>query len=135
MKKCPENHENPVEARFCRICGYKFDIKDQRPFHLRHPEYNLKPFSEFKELSFFRNSPDYVEIPSKSKIHEYYWIVKDEKFGILFWHHEDHWYGDTNDYNRIIQCEYDMIEKLDGMFACHKDNDIFYYDRQGNLLK
>lgn len=25
MKKCPNNHENPDNAKFCRICGYNFD--------------------------------------------------------------------------------------------------------------
>lgn len=25
MKKCPNKHENPDNARFCRICGYNFD--------------------------------------------------------------------------------------------------------------
>lgn len=134
MKTCPEKHENPDDARFCRICGYKFDARDQRPFHLKHPEYHLKPFSEFKELGFLRNSPEYVEDPSQSDVNEYYWIVRKEKFGILYWHHEDHWYGDTNNYNRIIQCEYDKIEKLDGMFACHKGDDIIYIDRQGVIL-
>lgn len=135
MKKCPGNHENPDEACYCRICGYKFDFKDQRPFYLRHPEYNLRPFSEFKDLFFFFNTPDYIESPIKSKIPEYYWIVKDEKFGVLFWHHEDHWYGDTNDYHRIIQCKYDKIEKLDGMFACYLGKEITYIDREGNILK
>ena len=25
MKKCPKNHDNPDNAKFCRICGYNFD--------------------------------------------------------------------------------------------------------------
>lgn len=25
MKRCPNNHENPDNAKFCRICGYNFD--------------------------------------------------------------------------------------------------------------
>lgn len=25
MKRCPKNHENPDNAKFCRICGYNFD--------------------------------------------------------------------------------------------------------------
>lgn len=25
MKKCPNNHDNPDNAKFCRICGYSFD--------------------------------------------------------------------------------------------------------------
>lgn len=135
MKYCPDNHENPDEARFCRSCGYNFDVRDQRPFHMKHPEYNLRPFSEFKELSFFMKEPDYVEIPSESKVPNYYWIVKNEKFGILFWHHKHHWYGNTNDYNRIIQCKYDRIEKLDGIFACYNGDDIIYIDKNGKRLK
>ena len=25
MKRCPKNHDNPDNAKFCRICGYNFD--------------------------------------------------------------------------------------------------------------
>lgn len=25
MKKCPKNHDNPDNAKFCRICGYNFE--------------------------------------------------------------------------------------------------------------
>lgn len=25
MKKCPNNHDNPDDAKFCRICGHSFD--------------------------------------------------------------------------------------------------------------
>lgn len=25
MKRCPNNHDNPDNAKFCRICGYNFD--------------------------------------------------------------------------------------------------------------
>lgn len=25
MKKCPNNHDNPNNAKYCRICGYNFD--------------------------------------------------------------------------------------------------------------
>lgn len=57
---------NPVEAKFCRKCGSQLSNSvshiansspvhedDMRPFHLRHPEFHLKPISEVKELYFF----------------------------------------------------------------------------------
>ena len=47
MKTCPDNHNNPDNAKFCRICGYEFKDSSAFPFHMAHPEYHLRPFSEF----------------------------------------------------------------------------------------
>lgn len=149
MKRCIHDHDNPDNANFCRICGDQFDKSldirivlqkknnsvDTRPFNIKFPEFHLRPLSEFSDLTFVFNSPEYVEDPSKSSKKEYLWIVKEEKFGILFWHHEDHWYGDTNEYNRIIKCVYDKIIKHDNMFECHLGNNITYIDLKGNILK
>lgn len=52
MKTCPNNHSNPNEAQFCRICGYKFEEISNLPFHMTHPKFHLKPFSEFDKLFF-----------------------------------------------------------------------------------
>lgn len=135
MKNCPNNHYNPDEARYCRICGYKFEEIKNLPFHMAHPEYHLKPFSEFEKLFFWFNSPDYVEDPKESEKPDYLYIIKDGKFGILYWHFEEHWYGDTNDFHRVIQCEYDRIEKKEDMFVCYRGNERVFIDLKGNILK
>lgn len=47
MKTCPNNHNNPDEALYCRGCGHRFEETTSLPFHMAHPEYHLRPFSEF----------------------------------------------------------------------------------------
>lgn len=114
-------------------------IVNDLPFHLRHPELNLKPLSFFRDkgLFFFLNSPDYVEIPEKSSHPEYLYIVKDELFGILYWNYKKHFFYTENKHERIIPCEYDKIEKKinDGMFICYKDGKRTFYDLNGVILK
>ena len=114
-------------------------IVNDLPFHLRHPELNLKPLSFFRDkgLLFFLNSPDYVEIPEKSSHPEYLYIVKDELFGILYWNYKKHFFYTENKHERIIPCEYDKIEKKinDGMFICYKDGKRTFYDLNGVILK
>lgn len=142
--------ENPDNAKFCRKCGTPivkdgkvFSTKietDNRPFHLKYPELHLKPISEFKELSFFFKSPEYVEDPSMAEDSDYLYIARKGKLGILHWvvERETHFFTkDTyNDiYNRIIPCEYDRIEKADGHFICHKGSQVTYIDLKGNILK
>lgn len=135
MKKCPNNHSNPDKAQFCRICGHRFEDTSSLPFHVAHPEYHLRPISEFSKLFFWRNSPDYVEDPGESEVSDYFFIAKDSKFGILYWHFEKHWYGDKNDFHRMIQCEYDKIEKKDRMFVCYKGSERVFIDLKGNIMK
>ena len=135
MRICPNNHSNPDNAQFCRICGHKFEEISNFPFHMAHPEYHLRPFSEFDKVLFWFNNPDYMEDPKESEKPEYLYIVKDGKFGILYWHFEEHWYGDTNDFHRIIQCEYDRIEKKEDMFVCYKGSERVFIDLKGNILK
>ena len=117
----------------------KGNVANDLPFHLRHPEFHLKPLSFFRDqgLSFFFNSPDYVEIPEQSVHPDYLYIVKDEKFGILYWHYEKHFLYTENKHERIIPCEYEKIEKRieEGMFICYKEEKRFFYDLSGVLLK
>lgn len=137
--------ENPDSAKFCRKCGTPIvrDEKifstrietDNRPFHMRYPEYNLIPYSEHP-ANFVFNKPDYIEreyLPHDQD--QFLWIVKDGKFGITTYRYEDHWYGDEVHTNRIIKCEYDRIEKADGCFICHKGSQVIYIDLKGNILK
>ena len=108
---------------------------------MRHPEYHLKPFSEFPELTFWFNKPDYVEDRDETEMPDFLFIVKDEKFGILHWETETvkHLFKkDTyvEHYNRIIQCEYAKIEKEEDHFVCYKDDgSCVYIDLKGNVLK
>lgn len=104
------------------------------PFHLAHPQYNLKPRSEYPELFFWFNKPDYIEDYYKSES-DYYFIVKDKKFGILYWKREKHWYGEDVDYHRVIQCEYDRIDKNEEYFVCYKGSNRVFIDLEGNVLK
>lgn len=92
--------------------SYRLDRLDDLPYHLLHPELNLKPLSFFadKGLSFFFNSPDYVELPEKSSHPNYLYIVKDGKFGILYWCYEEHFLY-KNKHESIIPCEFGKIEK------------------------
>jgi len=129
--KCKTKHS--VTATKCTCCGYSFI--PQKPFHLLHPEYHLKPLSEFQNLKFFFRKPDYVEDPNQSSDREYLFIVRNGKIGILYWHFEEHWYGDTNVHDRIIPCKYDLIIKHEGMFECHKNGNILYIDKKGVILK
>ena len=150
--------ENIADAIFCKKCGKR--IKDDSPakvktkvtdtshsvlieskpvrtlpFHLQHPELHLKPISEFDKLFFWFNKPEYVEDPSESEKPEYLYIAREGKIGILYWHFEEHWYGDTNDFHRVIQCEYDRIEKKEDMFVCYKGSERVFIDLKGNILK
>ena len=136
MKTCPNNHSNPVEAQFCRICGHKFGVEPNLPFHMLHPEYHLRPFSEFRKIRFWFNKPDYMEDPQRSEVPEYFFIAKNGKLGILFWRFKKHWYGgSTNKYHRVIPCEYDRIEKKVDMFICYKGEERVFIDLKGNILK
>lgn len=132
---CPKNHSNPDNAQFCRICGFRFEEPSDLPFHLRYPELHLRPISEFETLTFWRNKPEYVENPSEAEDPEYLYIAREGKLGILYWHREKHWYRTINDYHRIIQCEYDRIEKKNDMFVCYKDSERVFVDKKGNILK
>lgn len=146
-KKCSNCESiNPNSANYCRNCGAIFPKSQVTPFSfnqnnanipylLRHPELHLKPISEFQELFFWFIKPDYIEDPKESEIPCYLYIVKDSKVGILYWFHEKHWYGDKNDYHRIIPCEYDRIEKKQDVFVCYKGGDKVYIDFKGVILK
>lgn len=132
MKTCPQKHENPDNAQFCRYCGYKFAEGGDVPFFMAHPEYHLRPFSEFEKISMVFNKPDYMEDPKLSTKPDYYYIAKDGKIGIIYWHYKNIF----NNTNRIvIKCKYDHIEKKDGMFICHNDSEKVYIDLKGNILK
>ena len=62
MKRCPNNHDNPDKAKFCRICGYKFNNRSSpiikvRPCSIERsslftpdmfPNINLIPYSVAK---------------------------------------------------------------------------------------
>ena len=135
MRICPNNHSNPDNAQFCRICGHRFDESQNLPFHLQHPELHLKPISEYAKLSFWFKKPEYVEDPLESEDPEYLYMARKGKLGILYWHIEKHWYGDTNIFYRVIQCEYDHIEKKEGMFICYKGSERVFIDLKGNILK
>lgn len=150
MKNCPKYHaENPLDAKFCRKCGYNFnagfsenntmnsadDNKDVRPFHIRCPELHLRPISEFDKLFFWLNRPEYVEDPLLADDSNYLYIVRNEKIGILHWITKKHWYGKEEVYNRIIPCKYDRIEKADGYFICYKGLKVEYRDMKGNILR
>lgn len=135
MKTCPDNHSNPDEAQFCRVCGHKFGDPQNLPFLLLHPELNLRPISEFRQLHFRINRPEYVEDPSKSSKPEYLYMVRSGKIGILYWKVVKRWYGASNQYRRIIPCKYDRIEKRDDMFICYKGGACVYVDLKGNILK
>lgn len=52
MKVCPDKHNNPDEALYCRLCGHRFEDAPSLPFHMAHPEYHLRPFSEFDKVFF-----------------------------------------------------------------------------------
>lgn len=67
MKNCPNNHSNPDNAQFCRICGHRFEDAQSLPFHMAHPEFHLRPFSEFDKVLFWFNNPDYMEDPKNQK--------------------------------------------------------------------
>jgi hypothetical protein len=138
VKVCPKGHTNIPTALYCRICGAPMSKEEAKlPFYLRCPEYHLRPFSEFDNLFFMFNTPDYVEDPSKTELPDYLWIVKDEKFGILYWHVKEKWWGGKeDDYRRIIQCKYKQIEKRKDMFICTSiDGHVDYLDLKGNILK
>ena len=148
MSKICSNCEsiNPDSANYCRSCGMVLQkshpttfsfIKNNTnlPYLLRHPELHLKPISEFQDLFFWFNKPDYVEDPNESEMPCYLYIVKDSKVGILYWFHEKHWYGDKNDYHRIIPCIYDRIEKKPNVFVCYKGDEKVYIDLKGKKLK
>jgi len=119
--------------------SYRLDRLDDLPYHLLHPELNLKPLSFFadKGLSFFFNSPDYVELPEKSSHPNYLYIVKDGKFGILYWCYEEHFLYTKNKHERIIPCEFEKIEKRidEGMFVCYTEGKRTFYDLCGVMLK
>ena len=72
---------------------------------------------------------------SEAEDPEYLYIAREGKLGILYWHREKHWYRTINDYHRIIQCEYDRIEKKNDMFVCYKDSERVFIDKKGNILK
>lgn len=111
------------------------------PFHLKYPEYNLKPVSQIPNLSFgiFDYEPDYVEYPieliSNSKFRKYLWIVKTGLFGIMFWEYKPGFFG-KNWHKTIIKCEYEEIEKdFDkNLFICYKDGKRIFYDYAGIRL-
>lgn len=134
MKNCPNGHENPDNAQFCRKCGYKFE-EGSLPFYLAHPELHLRPISEFEDLVFVFNKPEYVEDPSKAIDSEYLYIAKGGKLGILYWRVEHKWWGTNNDFRKIIPCKYDSIDKEEGYFVCHSGAEIVYFDLQGNILR
>lgn len=134
MNVCPNKHNNTDEALYCRICCHKFEDAPSMPFHMAHPEYHLRPFSEFDKVFFGFNNPDYMEDSKESVKPEYLYIVKDESL-VFCWHFEEHWYGDTNDFHRVIQCEYNRIEKKEDMFICYKGSEQVYIDLKGNILK
>lgn len=152
--QCPNpkcRADNPANAKFCRKCGSPISDNveilvcevensnvemDSLPFHLKHPEYHLRPISEYPELSFniFQIKPEYVEQAEGTK---YYFIARKGMLGILFWTWDKkHWWSkEGNVYQIIIPCKYDHIVKGDGYFKCHKDSQIDYFDLKGNRLK
>lgn len=135
MKNCPNNHSNPDNAQFCRICGHRFEDTPSLPFHMVHPELHLRPISDFEDLHFWFNKPEYVEDPNESINPEYLYIARNRKVGILYWKIIKRWYGKEHEYNRIIPCEYDKIEKTADAFICYKGNKRYYMDSKGNILK
>lgn len=78
-----------------------------------------------------------MELPEKSCHSNYLYIVKDGKFGILYWHYKEHFLLTENKYKRIIPCEYEKIDKKigDGMFVCYQEGKRTFYDLNGVLLK
>lgn len=156
-RKC--NADNPAYAKFCRKCGINLYVETNsthknvgnnsskvykittsstivysKPFHILHPELHLRPISEYQKLSFWFNKPDHEEDPTESEDEKFLYIVKDGKIGILYWNYQKHWYGDKNEHERIIPCEYDRMIKHEGMFECHKGGDIVYINKSGTIL-
>lgn len=123
--------------------------EDKRPFHLRHPEFNLKPISEFDTsifLGFWFRYPDYVEEqPYKDAESLYLYCVRNEKFGMIHVYEEkrveEQWFGLVKKEKkycwakRIIPCKYDRIDKYDEYFMCYKGAEVVYRDLKGHVLK
>lgn len=131
MKKCHQGHENPDNAMFCRICGLKIEDETHIPFFMAHPEYHLRPFSEFVGINLFFGKPEYMEDPRTSSMSNYFYIAKKGKLGIIYWRYE----GGQNDYWIVIRCKYERIEKRDRMFVCQYGSETVYIDLKGNILK
>lgn len=128
----------PVEASFCPVCGKKIEIKLDAPFHERYPEYDLIPYAEFRykdNISFFFNKPEYIEDASRHEGKNYFFIAREEKFGVLRYEYHEHWYGDEHFTHRIIPCEYDKIERMDDYFICYKNREKFFIDYDGKIIK
>lgn len=41
MKKCPQGHENPDDANFCRICGIRFNDKPEIAYFHHNADYKI----------------------------------------------------------------------------------------------
>lgn len=63
MKKCPNNHDNPNKAKFCRICGYNFDNSLKGQFQNNYKRFYTSIYGLFGKLfnvaKEYRNNLNY----------------------------------------------------------------------------
>ena len=114
------------------------------PYNIQHPEMNLIPLSEFEKYcsdvtdlywGLFDYRPDYVECPN-ARGKTYLYIVRKGKVGIAWGAYKQNFWGIIKyRCGVVITCKYDRIEKHPDMFVCHKENDIYYVDLQGNIMR
>ena len=146
-KDCPDFGKRilPAEAKFCPRCGKPMsdineDVEEQNvPFHIRYPQYDLVPYSDFKfnnKIIFFLKTPEYIEdIQRLSEGDNYLYIARKGKLGVLRYRYKKHWYGDDHSKWVIIPCEYDKIEDEGNYYKCFKDGKIVMFNRSGKEIK
>lgn len=151
-KSCSDfgKHILPMEAKFCPKCGEAIfdgsegvdeDNTSDVPFHIRHPEYDLVPYSEFKfkdkmPIFYTFKKPEYIEdIYRLDEGDNYLYIARKGKLGVLRYRFRKHWYGDDHLPHVIIPCEYEKIEDNGDYYKCFKDGKIIMFDRSGKKIK
>ena len=110
----------------------------------RLSNYHFRPRSAYPKLSFvfFESKPDYIEDPqfNQGEFKNYLFMMKKDRFGILYWHYEWGFFYDDNENRQIVSCEYDKIDKCksdagDIYFIAYKGTIRTFFDKNGNVLR
>lgn len=146
-EECPQYNKYilPADAVFCPVCGTAIPSHEDKskPFHLRHPEYNLIPYCEYATkydnnqvgITWFRkNLPEFIEDKPITSGMNFFWIAKQNKLGVLKCVHTPHWYGDDYVQSKIIPCQYDKIEDKGDYYVCHDGNNCTMFNRDGDVI-
>lgn len=99
-----------------------------------HPEIALRPTSEFSIPIFrFKKRFDYVENPLRDKKVTLHRVVKDGKFGIIYFKKGIIW----NSAKIILPAKFEYIEhrKIERIIDAVQNGKLIHYDESGILLK